>query len=105
MPSFDVVSEVDLQEVRNAVDQAQRDLDAKYKPHLSRAVYNLGVPFVTLQVILTALAALAVAAHVSWMLDRWQQDVSDVCIDADAAPRDADALPLDAHTPPLDDTP
>ena len=29
MPSFDVVSEVDMQEVRNAVDQAQpRDRDA-----------------------------------------------------------------------------
>jgi uncharacterized protein YajQ (UPF0234 family) len=26
MPSFDVVSEVDLQEVRNAVDQANREI-------------------------------------------------------------------------------
>jgi 1,4-dihydroxy-2-naphthoate octaprenyltransferase len=51
---------------------ADRDLDAKYKPHLSRAVYNLGVPFVTFQVILTALLALIVAAHLSWMLHRWQ---------------------------------
>jgi 4-hydroxybenzoate polyprenyltransferase len=51
---------------------ADRDLDAKYKPHLSRAVYNLGVPFVTFQVILTAALALAVSAHVSWMLHRWQ---------------------------------
>jgi 4-hydroxybenzoate polyprenyltransferase len=51
---------------------ADRDLDAKYKPHLSRAVYNLGVPFVTFQVILTAVLALAVAAHLSWMLHRWQ---------------------------------
>ncbi len=51
---------------------ADRDLDAKYKPHLSRAVYNLGVPFVTFQVIMTAVLALAVAAHVSWMLQRWQ---------------------------------
>lgn len=51
---------------------ADRDLDAKYKPHLSRAVYNLGVPFVTFQVVLTAILALAVATHLSWMLHRWQ---------------------------------
>lgn len=51
---------------------ADRDLDAKYKPHLSRAVYNLGVPFVTFQVILTALLALLVAGHLSWLLHRWQ---------------------------------
>lgn len=51
---------------------ADRDLDAKYKPHLSRAVYNLGVPFVTFQVILWAILALALAAHVSWLLHRWQ---------------------------------
>src|SRR5688500_13290131 len=30
MPSFDVVSEVDLQEVRNAVDQAARELANRY---------------------------------------------------------------------------
>ena len=30
MPSFDVVSEVDHQEVRNAVDQAQRELGTRY---------------------------------------------------------------------------
>ncbi|HLK04572.1 MAG TPA: UbiA family prenyltransferase [Candidatus Acidoferrum sp.] len=51
---------------------ADRDLDAKYKPHLSRAVYNLGVPFVTFQVVLWAILALALAAHVSWVLHRWQ---------------------------------
>jgi 4-hydroxybenzoate polyprenyltransferase len=51
---------------------ADRDLDATYKPHLSRAVYNLGVPFVTFQVVLTAILALAVSAHLSWMLGRWQ---------------------------------
>jgi 4-hydroxybenzoate polyprenyltransferase len=51
---------------------ADRDLDAKYKPHLSRAVYNLGVPFVTFQIILWAVLALALAAHVSWLLHRWQ---------------------------------
>ncbi len=30
MPSFDVVSEVDLQEVRNAVDQARRELATRF---------------------------------------------------------------------------
>jgi cyclic-di-GMP-binding protein len=30
MPSFDVVSEVDRQEVRNAVDQAQRELSTRF---------------------------------------------------------------------------
>ncbi len=30
MPSFDVVSELDMQEVRNAVDQAQRELSTRF---------------------------------------------------------------------------
>ncbi|MHB2029697.1 MAG: DUF520 family protein, partial [Acidimicrobiales bacterium] len=30
MPSFDVVSEVDLQEVRNAVDQANREATTRF---------------------------------------------------------------------------
>lgn len=30
MPSFDVVSEVDRQEVRNAVDQAQREIATRF---------------------------------------------------------------------------
>lgn len=30
MPTFDVVSQVDLQEVRNAVDQARRELTTRY---------------------------------------------------------------------------
>jgi len=30
MPSFDVVSEVDMQEVRNAVDQASRELGSRF---------------------------------------------------------------------------
>ncbi len=30
MPSFDIVSEVDLQEVRNAVDQASRELRSRF---------------------------------------------------------------------------
>ncbi|HEX6417913.1 MAG TPA: DUF520 family protein, partial [Acidimicrobiales bacterium] len=30
MPSFDVVSEIDMQEVRNAVDQASREVANRY---------------------------------------------------------------------------
>src|SRR2546430_16154859 len=30
MPSFDVVSELDMQEVRNAVDQAQREVSTRF---------------------------------------------------------------------------
>ena len=30
MPTFDVVSQVDMQEVRNAVDQAQREVSTRY---------------------------------------------------------------------------
>src|SRR5919107_805076 len=30
MPSFDVVSEVDMQEVRNAVDQANREITTRF---------------------------------------------------------------------------
>src|SRR5262245_5341129 len=40
---------------------ADRDLDAKYKPHLSRAVYNLGVPLVRFQVVLWAALAFALS--------------------------------------------
>ena len=50
---------------------ADRDLDAVYKPHLSEAVYGLGVRFVTFQVVATALLALALSIHLSWVLDRW----------------------------------
>ena len=50
---------------------ADRDLDAVYKPHLSEAVYGLGVPFVTFQVVATALIALGLSVHLSWRMDRW----------------------------------
>jgi 4-hydroxybenzoate polyprenyltransferase len=50
---------------------ADRDLDAVYKPHLSEAVYELGVGFVKFQVIATALLALVLSAHLSWQLGRW----------------------------------
>lgn len=50
---------------------ADRDLDAVYKPHLSEAVYGLGVRFVTFQIVATALFALALSIHISWVLNRW----------------------------------
>jgi len=50
---------------------ADRDLDAAYKPHLSEAVYGLGVRFVTFQIVATALFALALSIHLSWVLNRW----------------------------------
>jgi len=49
---------------------ADRDLDAVYKPHLSEAVYGLGVPFVTFQVVATAVLALALSIHLSIILNR-----------------------------------
>jgi 4-hydroxybenzoate polyprenyltransferase len=49
---------------------ADRDLDAVYKPHLSEAVYGLGVPFVTFQVIATAVFALVLSVHLSYILNR-----------------------------------
>jgi 4-hydroxybenzoate polyprenyltransferase len=50
---------------------ADRDLDAVYKPHLSEAVYGLGVRFVTFQVLATAALALGLSAHLSRLTGRW----------------------------------
>ncbi len=50
---------------------ADRDLDAVFKPHLSEAVYGLGVKFVTFQVIATAALALVLSFHLAWSLNRW----------------------------------
>ena len=50
---------------------ADRDLDAVYKPHLSEAVYGLGLKFVTFQVIATAALALVLSFHLAWSLNRW----------------------------------
>jgi cyclic-di-GMP-binding protein len=41
MPSFDVVSEVDAQEVRNAVDQANREVSTRFDFKGSGAKYEL----------------------------------------------------------------
>jgi 1,4-dihydroxy-2-naphthoate octaprenyltransferase len=48
-----------------------RDLDATCKPHLSEAVYGLGVRNVVLQAVGSAVAALALTLHLAWLLDRW----------------------------------
>src|SRR6476659_4743388 len=43
MPSFDVVSEVDLQEVRNAVDQAGRELHTRFDFKGTDSEVELGI--------------------------------------------------------------
>jgi len=42
MPSFDVVSEVDVQEVRNAVDQANREIGTRFDFKGVEAEFRLG---------------------------------------------------------------
>jgi len=49
MPSFDVVSEVDLQEVRNAVDQANREVGTRFDFKGSEARFALDGAAVTLE--------------------------------------------------------
>ncbi len=41
MPSFDIVSEVDLHELRNAVDQANREIDTRFDLKGSSANFEL----------------------------------------------------------------
>lgn len=48
MPSFDTVSEVDLQEVRNAVDQANREVGTRFDFKGSDARFDLDDSTVTL---------------------------------------------------------
>jgi uncharacterized protein YajQ (UPF0234 family) len=48
MPSFDVVSEVDMQEVRNAVDQAARELANRYDFKGTSSSVELGDGAITL---------------------------------------------------------
>ncbi len=40
MPSFDIVSEVDMQEVRNAVENAQRELETRFDFRGTEATFN-----------------------------------------------------------------
>ena len=49
MPSFDVVSEVDLQEVRNATDQANREVGTRFDFKGSDASFSLDEGAVNLQ--------------------------------------------------------
>ena len=48
MPSFDVVSEVDLQEVRNAVDQASREVAQRFDFKNTNSSVELGDGQITL---------------------------------------------------------
>ncbi|HMQ24908.1 MAG TPA: YajQ family cyclic di-GMP-binding protein [Acidimicrobiales bacterium] len=48
MPTFDVVSEVDAQEVRNAVDQASRELGQRYDFKTTNSSIELGTNEITL---------------------------------------------------------
>ena len=49
MPSFDVVSEIDMQEVRNAVDQAQRELATRFDFKDTNSSIELGKDDLTLR--------------------------------------------------------
>jgi len=49
MPSFDVVSEVDLQEVRNAVDQANREVGTRFDFKGVDASFELSAEDITLR--------------------------------------------------------
>ncbi|HEB95761.1 MAG TPA: YajQ family cyclic di-GMP-binding protein [Sedimenticola thiotaurini] len=49
MPSFDIVSEVDMQEVRNAVDQANREVGTRFDFKGVDAKFELGDGVVTLR--------------------------------------------------------
>jgi uncharacterized protein YajQ (UPF0234 family) len=48
MPTFDVVSEVDLQEVRNAVDQANREIGTRFDFKGIEARFELAGPVITM---------------------------------------------------------
>lgn len=48
MPTFDVVSEVDLQEVRNAVDQASREVTTRFDFKDTNSRVDLGDGIITL---------------------------------------------------------
>jgi uncharacterized protein YajQ (UPF0234 family) len=49
MPSFDVVSEIDMQEVRNAADQAQRELSTRFDFKDTGSEIELGKDAMTLR--------------------------------------------------------
>jgi cyclic-di-GMP-binding protein len=49
MPSFDVVSEIDMQEVRNAVDQASREVATRYDFKGTNSSVELGKDDITMR--------------------------------------------------------
>jgi cyclic-di-GMP-binding protein len=49
MPSFDVVSEIDMQEVRNAVDQASREVANRYDFKGTNSAIELGENEITMR--------------------------------------------------------
>ncbi len=49
MPSFDVVSEIDMQEVRNAVDQASREAHTRFDFKGTNSSVDLGEGAITLE--------------------------------------------------------
>ncbi len=49
MPSFDIVSEVDIQEVRNAVDQARREVSTRFDFKGTKCSFELNDSEVTLK--------------------------------------------------------
>jgi cyclic-di-GMP-binding protein len=49
MPSFDVVSEIDMQELRNAVDQADREIKTRYDFKDTGSSIELGKDEITLR--------------------------------------------------------
>ena len=51
MPSFDIVSEVDMQEVRNAVDNASRELETRFDFRNVTASFELNDKNQTIKVV------------------------------------------------------
>ncbi len=51
MPSFDIVSEVDLQEARNAVDNASREVESRFDFRNVEASFELNDASKTIKVL------------------------------------------------------
>ena len=91
MPTFDVVSEVDAQEVRNAVDQASRELAQRYDFKGTNSSIELGTNEITLHTSsedrLTALTQLLEEKPVTW-----QGSLRAPLTDADVFPKTENGL-------------
>jgi uncharacterized protein YajQ (UPF0234 family) len=84
MPSFDIISEVNLHEVANAVDQANREVDTRFDFKGSGANYKLDEP------------AIALTAETEFQL----QQMLDI-LHAKLAKRGVDIASLDAGEPEI----